>query len=196
MSDLMSRARSRPSKPYTLQGVVFGDFLEQHRAALIAVALDRTGRIDAAEEIAQDVIVRAWEHRHDVRNPAFARAWLFRIAVNACVAWHRRESRMTFDPSAAEGMACLAEPQIEQVLRRDAIRRARKALSAMSPKSRMAALMCIVGYSYAEIADFLSLPEGTVRGRIARARSRMRRALCDRLADALPSRGRTEDDDV
>jgi RNA polymerase sigma-70 factor (ECF subfamily) len=192
----MSRARSRPSESYTPQGAPFGEFLEQHRAALIAVALDRTGRIDAAEEIAQDVIVRAWEHRHSIRDPAVSQAWLFRITVNACVAWHRRESRLSFDLSAAEGTASLAEPEFEQVLRRDAIRRARKALSSMSPKSRMAALMRIAGYSHDEIAGFLSLPKGAVRGRIARARSRMRRALSERLAAALPSKERMQDDNV
>jgi DNA-directed RNA polymerase specialized sigma24 family protein len=54
--------------------------------------------------------------------------------------------------------------------------------------------MHVSGYTYAEIGDFLGLHRNAVRGRIARARERIRGALAARLQSALSSEERDEHD--
>jgi len=173
--------------------VPFGDMIERYRGALMAVALDRTGRLDVAEEIAQDVIVKAWEHRDTLRDLGAVRAWLFRITINSCIAWQRRDVRLRAAAADATSPFLDTEPILEEVVRRETIRAARKALAGMPSKSRVAFLMHVSGYSYAEIGDFLSLPRDAVRGRIARARERVRTALATRLQVALPPKERNQD---
>jgi len=173
--------------------VPFGDMIERYRGALVAVALDRTGRLDVAEEIAQDVIVKAWEHRDTLRDLGAVRAWLFRITINSCITWQRRDARFSLCPADATSGRAGTEPVLEEVLRREAIRAARKALAGLPSKSRVAFLMHVSGYSYAEIGGFLNLPRDAVRGRIARARERVRTALGTRLQVALPPKERNQD---
>ena len=136
----------------------------------MSLALDRTGRLDVAEEIAQDAIARAWEHRSDLREIGAMGPWLFRIGINCCIAWHRRESRAAASLEALARAARWEPPAIEELIRRDTIREVRRAMADLPIESRVAVLMHAMGYGRAHIAGFLGVPESTVRGRVARAR--------------------------
>jgi len=158
--------------------VAFGEYLERHRCALVSVALDRVGRPDVAEEIAQQAIAKAWEYRESLRERNAPAGWLFRIAANCCVEWQRREARCP----AALGDIPAGEPSLlEEVIRRETIRETRRALSGVSVRNRIALLMHVSGYSYSDIGSFLAVPPSTVRGRVARARDHLRRHLARRL---------------
>jgi RNA polymerase sigma-70 factor (ECF subfamily) len=166
--------------------------LERHRRALAAVALDRLGRVEVAEEIAQQAIVKAWEHRGQLREAKAAAGWLFRIAINCCVEWQRRpDRRWSSLEGNPEAGACSA-PVLDEVIRRESIRDARRALEGMPMGNRVALLMHASGYSYQEIAGFLALPASTIRGRVARARSKLRRSLASRLTATVRTREESE----
>lgn len=171
----------------------FGAALERYRGALISVALDRTGRLDVAEEIAQEAIVRAWEHRLTLRETAAIGRWLFRIGINCCIAWQRKDSRTATVEALAAGVRW-EPPVMEELIRRDTIREVRRALAGLPMQSRIIVLMHAMGYRRAEIAEFLSVPESTVRGRLARARDRLRRGLDDRLHLTLGGKERGDDE--
>jgi len=167
----------------------FAEAVESYRRALSAVALDRLGRLDIAEEMAQEAIAIAWEHRAELRDVQALPSWLFRIAVNCCLQWQRRESRWSQEPNSA-GLAARDAPVLEDVLRRETIREVRLSLASLTSKNRVAFLMHVYGYSYQEIASFLQVPTSTVRGRLARTRERLRRSLVQRLSASLgPERG-------
>ena len=162
--------------------VAFGEYLERHRRALVSVALDRVGRPDVAEDIAQQAIAKAWEHRESLREREAPAGWLFRITVNCCVEWQRRDARSL--ASLRDSPA--AEPSVlEEVIRRETIREARRALLSVPVRNRIAFLMHVSGYSYGDIAGFLGVPPSAVRGRVARARSHLRKHLARRLGRAL-----------
>jgi len=166
---------SSPSDPGS-----FAAALERYRRALIALALDRTGRWDVAEEIAQQTITTAWERRSDLRDHNSLTGWLWRIALNYCVQWQRREVRLC-DLREASHPGPPSTTIADEVLRRETVREVRSVLSQLPLRNRVALLMHATGCSYDEIADFLQLPASTVRGRIARARDQLRRELGRRL---------------
>jgi len=166
----------------------FVEAIESYRRALSAVALDRLGRLDVAEEMAQEAITIAWEHRAELRDVQALPSWLFRIAVNCCLQWQRRESRWSQEPNAAALIARDA-PILEEVLRRETIREVRLALDRLTSKNRIALLMNLYGYSYQEIAGFLAVPLSTVRGRLARTRECLKRSLMQRLSASLAAQG-------
>jgi RNA polymerase sigma-70 factor (ECF subfamily) len=152
------------------------------------MALDRTGRWDVAEEIAQQAIVIAWEQRETLRDRSALGAWLQRIVLNLCVSWQRREIR-TLPLPVRDLSGASQQTVMESVMRRETIRDARLALANVPLKSRMALLMHLSGYSYRDIGEFLDLPASTIRGRIARARGQLRRDLADRLGLSLEEKG-------
>jgi len=167
----------------------FGDALERYRRALIVVALDRTGRLDVAEDLAQQAIATAWEHRTSLHSPEALRNWLFRIAINCCLQWQRREEGRWVPLDNLPETSARSATVLEEVMRRETIRQARRALADVPFRSRVALLMRISGHSYEDIAEFTGVPISTVRGRIARARSRLRRNLIQRLGLYLGGKG-------
>ena len=65
----------------------------RYRACLLALAIDRTGRRDAAEDIVQDTLVTAVEKCASLRDAGSFGPWLRQICLNACRRWHRGERR-------------------------------------------------------------------------------------------------------
>lgn len=174
----------------------FGELLARHRRALVSVALDRIGRLDVAEDIAQQAITKAWEQRDQLRAPEALAGWLFRIAMNCCVEWQRGEGRRSAPLADGPEANSNSAPVLEEVIRRETIRETRRALSRVPFKNRVALLMHLSGYSYHEISKFVGVPSSTVRGRLARARSALRRDLARRLSLSLSGKETGKDDRV
>jgi RNA polymerase sigma-70 factor (ECF subfamily) len=86
--DLMARA-AHPAGP----AGDFADRLAAHRGELVRFARSLTRDGAAAEDLAQEALVRAWEHRDDYRATAGLRTWLHRIVHNLAADRSRRGGR-------------------------------------------------------------------------------------------------------
>jgi len=129
------------------------------------------GDPDAAEDCAQDTFVRAYRAWPRWRPQAPVEVWLHRIAVNVARSYRRR--RLWRHLPLLTDRAARSQPLDETLV-------VMRALSAI-PITDAAALLLRYyhGYSGEEIAAGLGVPASTVRGRIVRARSRLRRLLAD-----------------
>lgn len=133
-----------------------------------------------AQDVAQEALVRLWEHRRTVDRQG-VRRWLLRTAHNLCVDQIRRrktrsevgdgESVMNQRPDNAPN----PERRTEAGELGGSIARA---LAALSPQDRAVVVMREVqGMPYDEIAAALDLPLGTLKARLHRARERLRSRL-------------------
>jgi RNA polymerase sigma-70 factor (ECF subfamily) len=145
--------------------------LLQHARQLAAYARRLATTSWEAEDLVQETYARAFANQHQLRESNRDRAWLFRIARNLHLdrlksARQRLESTGINDSDGVDLQRCCAKQAARQ-LRPDLER----ALSALQDEQRECLLLCeIWGFGYAEIADILGCPIGTVRSRIARAR--------------------------
>lgn len=127
---------------------------------------------ERAEDLAQEVFVRALTHRPD--KP---RAWVFAVAANlardearAAVRRRRHLTLLKADPVAQPPY----EPSVEdQVERDEEFAHLRNALSALSVRDREILLLWDAGLSYPEIAAQTGLAVGAVGTTLARARKRL-----------------------
>lgn len=155
----------------------------------------RTGDREEAEDVAQEVLTRAWQNLPALNEPGLFLPWLKAIAANACNSWHRRRPWPISPLGDTTQQAALSPSPLEAVLARERQRELRQALAALPDANRIALLMHTwEGSSYAEIAAFTGVAVTTVEGRIHRARRQLRRHLWDDGANLLgkPTRPKRE----
>jgi RNA polymerase sigma-70 factor (ECF subfamily) len=166
----------------------------RYREPLHALCTARLGDRVLAEDVAQDAFVKALVllPRFDPARPFWP--WLASIAGRECIDVHRR--RVLAEARHEELAARLATTVPSDVTARAGLARlAHDAVAAelgRLPARQRAALQLFAfdGWSYAEIADRLDCPVGTVGALVQRARARLRRAQAQVLAGLAAGRRR------
>src|SRR3954451_223178 len=191
ITDLTRRSKERPmSKPSPEQAAPeaagvpsWEQIVEDHSARVYRLAYRLTGNPHDAEDLTQEVFVRVFRSLHTY-TPGTFEGWLHRITTNLFLDQARRKSRIRFDalPEDADNRlpSPVATPDVaylNQMFDADI----EAALAELPPDFRAAVVLCDVeGLSYDEIADVLGVKMGTVRSRIHRGRSMLRKALAHR----------------
>lgn len=130
----------------------------------------------AADDVTQEVFLRAMQSVPRFRGDATARTWLFTIARNTCADEIRRRQRRRNLP----------EPVAVDVPDDSGALVLRSLVGELAPDRREAFVLTqVLGMSYAEAATTCDVPIGTIRSRVARARAH----LVGHLADADQLRG-------
>jgi len=143
---------------------------------------------ECADDLAQEVFIRVFVHRRNYRRGSKFSTWLFTIAANLAKNEIRRRVRRRnwFSLDALQELLKdsaiqLADPTEgqEATLEREQLQGAvGRAIATVPEKYRVAlVLRDIEGLTYEEIAQVLSIPGGTVRSRINRARGMLKRKL-------------------
>ena len=154
----------------------FGLLVSRYRDLVYAFAYARLRNRDEAEDAAQEIFLRAYQHLPEFRSDCFG-AWLMRIARNFCTdVQRRRHTRRTeelsehwMDRSPSPEMAAMSKERRHELA---------AALEALPEKHQTLVLMHYgSGRSYREMALALDLPETTVVGRMAAALRTLRRRM-------------------
>jgi RNA polymerase sigma-70 factor (ECF subfamily) len=133
----------------------------------------------AAEDVTQEVFVKAWQKLPGFEGRSAFTTWLHRLAVNAVLDRRRAEKRrgISVDPADAEATADAGELTARSSSPDVAIDLER-ALATLPAGARTAfVLHDIEGYRHREIAELTGLAEGTWKAQLHRARKLLRREL-------------------
>lgn len=151
----------------------FGALFDEHARAIYRYACRMTGDPATAEDVVGQTFLEAWRLRRSVRAEGDSlEPWLYGIAINVLRNAKRSARRYRGAPSRmpdpepapdhAEQFALLAQE-------REELRAARAALLALKPAEREVVALCVwSGLSYAQAAEALGVPVGTVRSRLSR----------------------------
>jgi RNA polymerase sigma-70 factor (ECF subfamily) len=153
----------------------FEGLYRAHVGRVHAVCRRMAGDPAHAEELTQDVFVRAWERLGSFLGDAAFGSWLHRLAVNVVLEDARGERRrsarvavMAVPPETAAGGAGALDARMDLD----------RALAALPPGARTVfVLHDMEGYSHGEIAALTGLAEGTLRAQLHRARRLLMEAL-------------------
>jgi RNA polymerase sigma-70 factor, ECF subfamily len=128
----------------------------------------QVGRADA-DDVTQDVFVRAWRALPAFRAEASGRTWLLSIARRACVDALRRRSRVRRLAARLEHEAAFAPTEVPDP---GGVGGIEALVAGLDPRRREAFVLTqIVGCSYEEAATICGVAVGTIRSRVARARA-------------------------
>jgi RNA polymerase sigma-70 factor, ECF subfamily len=173
-----------------------------HLDALYRTARRLTRNDQAAEDLVQDTLERAYTHYDRFQPGTNMRAWLFRILSNLAISQYRRLSAAPAIESLDDGeefslydqlieggdTGSDVEARVLDLLGEESIR---SAIEALPIDFRMVVLLADVeGFAYKEIAEILGIPRGTVMSRLFRGRRLLQRSLWDQAQAAGISKAR------
>jgi RNA polymerase sigma-70 factor (ECF subfamily) len=170
--DLLAAAREGDRR-------AFGQLIERHGPALFRLAFRLVGDSAEAEDVVQETLVGAFEHMAKFRGRASVKTWLSRILVRQAARSHRRRARRKVHVLPTDELTN-ARPSSEDADRRMDVSRALDALPRA--QREVVVLREFEGMSYAEIAEVVGVPRGTVESRLHRARQELGRRLQGYLA--------------
>lgn len=165
------------------------ELVRDYSAQVYRYALRLTGNPHDAEDLTQDVFVRVFKSIHTFQ-PGTLSGWLHRITTNLFLDQARRRQKIRMDALSTAPEQLWGSSEAPEDLHADGQLDAdvSAALASLKPEYRVAVVLCdIEGLSYEEIAQVLDVKLGTVRSRIARGRSQLRKELKHRA----PAEGRS-----
>lgn len=159
----------------------FNQLVERYQRGVYNLCLRMLGSAPAAEDATQDAFISAFRGISKFRGGSF-KAWLFRIAANACrdqLRSLRRRPTTPLDALPLELEYDRHTPSPEDyAIRQELGEEIKRALAALPPDLRLAVILRdIVGLDYEEIAQAMNCSLGTVKSRLSRGRERLRHHL-------------------
>jgi RNA polymerase sigma-70 factor (ECF subfamily) len=168
----------------------FEEIAVPHLGVLYGAAFRLTRNPRDAEDLVQDVILRAYRFWDSFERDSNCKAWLFKILTNTFINGYQKAKRSREVLSAAvseqqvtdgvlvhEGSQSQRDPEgilLDRSLSEDVAR----ALAEIPADFRLAVVLCDVeGFSYKEIAEIMECPVGTVMSRLHRGRRLLKQSL-------------------
>ena len=183
-----------------LDKTAFGARVERHRRELHVHCYRMLGSFEESEELVQETFLRAWRRRETYAGRASVRAWLYRIATNACLdALDKRPRTPTADgevlwlqpyPDALlEELPDGREGPEDVTVGKETLELAfLVAIQHLAPLPRAVLVVRdVLGCSARETASLLETTEASVNSALQRARAGLRERLPERRAEWAPS---------
>lgn len=162
----------------------FGELVERHHRGVVHFVYRFLGGVDrdAAEDLAQEVFLRAWQGARSFKPRAKVRTWLFRVAKNACLNYWRGERLRRAAPLTNDESSPETSPQLEtgedRALAEEKAARVRQVVGELPANQRAAiVLRHFHDLAYADIAEVLELSVAAVESLLFRARQTLRGKL-------------------
>ena len=161
----------------------FNQLVVRWERPIFALAYRVLGREEDARDVCQETFLRAFRALKGFKGQAKFSSWIYRIALNLCRDWIRRERRSppltTLDtdtePASVTGPVETAE---ERAVRRDLGRVMTRAMTALSEEQRTTIVLKEYhGLTFREIADLQGCPLSTVKTRLYQGLGVLRRQL-------------------
>jgi len=181
----------------------FGALLERHRRELHVHCYRMLCSFDEAEDLVQETFLRAWRRREQFQGGPWFRAWLYRIATNACLDRIRRDRRRVptvrsfaevpwlqpYPDGVLDEVAATDDEPDAVVVARETIELAFLAALQLLPPRQRAALIArdVLGWTAAETAALLDTSVAAANSALQRARATLAHELPERRLDWSPA---------
>jgi len=180
-SELLERFRAGDT-------TAFAQIVDRYERRVFAIAIRICRHHEDARDVTQDVFVTAMRSLGSFRGDAQLSTWLHRVAVNASLDLVRKRGRREGPGLEEVAEAPASEPGPESVaIESVRAREVHRALGRIAADQRaVIALHDLQGFDYAEVAEVLGVPMGTVKSRLHRARLALAQQL-GHLKETEPS---------
>lgn len=174
-TELIQRVQSGDEGSYRL-------LVERYQSLVYTIALRMVRDRTEAEDLAQDVFLKAYRTLGDFREEASFKTWICKIATNRCIDWKRKHGVRQERTAQVEEAAWIPDTSVERpeqaLVRRETQAEVRKLIDEMPEKYRTILILYhFQNMSYQDIAEDQQISPRTVETRLYRAKQMMRTAL-------------------
>lgn len=156
----------------------FRDLYNNNVSRVYAVCLRASQDTDMAEELTQEVFIKAWEKLATFQFESKFSSWLHSIAVNQFLMMKRSEKRFAERVSELSDMISSANPVAKAKHHYDSRIDIEDALGKLPEQARLTFILHdIEGYKHHEISDIMDIEIGTSKAHLHRARKMLRKEL-------------------
>ena len=155
--------------PYTKSEIL--EELLAHKERVFLICLGFTRNTSDAEDLAQEVYLKAYKNIHTVKDLELSKYWLFKIAKNTCLDFGRKSRPYQLSSPESEIETSESSTPESQMIFREKLRSLKTTIQQLPKKQKEVFILREYGeLSYKEIAEVLRIKEGTVMSRLIRAR--------------------------
>lgn len=164
----------------------YGTLLGRYRRVVYSLVYRMVGNAEEAQDLSQEAFIRAFRNLGSYDRTRSFSNWLFKIASNLTIDYHRKRKLPTVSMAVGEddeeGREMeLLDPTpsvLDNLLEDEEARRTESLVRSLPERYRIVVLLRHAqDLSYEEIAETLSLPVGTVKARLHRARAMLKQKL-------------------
>lgn len=168
-----------------IKGSIAGDpkmqeaLYQKYAPKMYAVCLRYAGNNDDAQDLLQEGFIKVFRNLEKYRHEGSFEGWMRRIFVNTSIEQYRRKVHLNSISELEErGIEDASVSVLDQLAERDIV----QLVQELSPGYRAVFnLYVIEGYSHKEIAELLSISEGTSKSQLARAKSILQKKVAEFL---------------
>lgn len=163
-------------------------FIETFQKKVFQYSYLSCGQREDAEEVAQDTLLKVWEHFDELREPVHVKTWVFRIARNICLTRRRRSEFAPCEELSIEKVPVEWQDELadrgalpEDLAYQNELRKLLgRAIHGLPEKYRSVLVMRdLEEMSIEETSGLLGVNESVVKTRLKRARGLMRKRMAD-----------------
>jgi RNA polymerase sigma-70 factor (ECF subfamily) len=162
----------------------FAELIRAYQPMIHSVTFRMTGSVADCQDLAQETFIRAYQQLDSYQGASKFSSWLYRIAVNACLDWRRREQRREQVHASWSEELQRASSGTDAGAADKLSAEVQTALMKLPDKQRAAIVLTVyAGHNHAEAAKILGCSETTVSWRIFAARRRLKKLLSHQGGD-------------
>lgn len=157
----------------------FGFLVEKYKKAIYGLAYSRVGNFHDAQDITQEVLIKAYQELRTLKRWDNFMGWLYRITANQCNNWIRSESRRPDGEFAEDQESHIVDRLAVDSYRENMVYESvREALDSLPEIYReVMTLQCFSGMTIKEMAGFIGVSPNTIDRRLKEARIRLKEEM-------------------
>lgn len=152
---------------------LFKSWLHEYGGAVLKVARAYTQTAEECEDLVQEILLQLWRSLPQFQGRASASTWVYRVALNTALSWHRKEGRRRARQQPLlepEDLPTTEADSAEQFHQREVLEQLYAAIRQLPKAEAALVLLYLEDLSYRDIAEVLGISESNVGVKLNRAR--------------------------
>jgi len=152
---------------------LFQSWLKEHGGAVLKVARAYTFTDEDCQDLVQEILLQVWRSLPTFQGRSSAATWVYRVALNTALGWHRNEHRRRARHRPileVEHLSCDGPDGTQRAVRRELVERLYAAIRRLPKAEAALVLLYLDDLSYRQMAEVLGISENNVGVKLNRAK--------------------------